>query len=27
LFEAQIRIKLMPMDKLAYEVGDYELVR
>ena len=27
LFEAQIRIKLLPMDKLAYEIGNYELVR
>jgi hypothetical protein len=27
LFEAQIRIKLMPMDKLTYEIGNYELVR
>jgi hypothetical protein len=27
LFEAQIRIKLLPMDKLTYEIGNYELVR
>jgi hypothetical protein len=27
LFEAQMRIKLMMMDKLAYEIGNYDLVR
>jgi hypothetical protein len=26
LFEAQIKIKLLPMDKLFYEIGTYELV-
>jgi hypothetical protein len=27
LFEAQMRIKLMKMDKLSYEIGNYNLVR
>lgn len=26
LFEAQLKIKLLPMEKLAYEIGTYELV-
>lgn len=27
LFDAQIRIKLLPMEKLVYEIGNYDLVR
>lgn len=27
LFEAQIRIKLRPMDKLSYEIGNYDILR
>ncbi len=27
LFEAQIRIKLLPTDRLTYEIGNYDLVR
>jgi hypothetical protein len=27
LFEAQIKIKPLPMEKIAYEIGNYELVR
>lgn len=27
LFDAQIRIKMLPMDKFAYEIGNYEIVR